>query len=188
MGIGLWILLGFSALVIITIGWVIGMYNMLVMALQTIKNQWSNIKTEYQRRADLILNLAESVKSYKKFEKSTMVELAAARSGKFGNTTAEEMKKMKGLEGVFGRLIATYENYPDLKSNTVYMSLMDELKMTENRVNIARTDYNELVRDYNILIRAFPGIIFARMFGYADEQFFELDNPADAKSPRIKLD
>jgi LemA protein len=169
-------------------GWLIGVYNMIIMGLQTIKNQWSNVKTEYQRRADLFYNLAEAVKSYKKFEKSTMVELAQARSGNFGKGGLKsEMEKMKGLDKIFHGLYAVSEAYPQLKANESYKTLMDEVKLTENRINIARTDYNELVRDYNILIKTFPNFLVANWWGYKDEPFFENDPESD-KAPKMSLE
>lgn len=169
-------------------GWIIGVYNRIVMALQTIRNQWSNVKTEYQRRADLFYNLAEAVKSYKIFEKSTMVELAQARSGNFGKGgLKDEMQKLKGLDKIFHGLYAVAESYPQLKANETYMNLMEEVKNTENRINIARTDYNELVRDYNIFIKTFPNMLIANWWKYTEEPFFE-NEAGTEKAPKMKLD
>jgi LemA protein len=92
---------------------------------------------------------------------------------------------MKGLDGFFSKLIATYENYPQLKSSELYLKLMDENKLTENRVNIARTDFNELVRDYNILVTTFPNAIVARMFNCEEKIFFEVDSEEYNKAPRL---
>jgi len=170
---------------IIVFGWAIGLYNMIIMAGQLIKNQWSNVKTEYQRRADLLYNLAGAVKDHKEFEKDTFTHIAEARNGHFGKGMTEEMKNMKGLDGLFSKLIATYENYPQLKSSELYLKLMDENKLTENRVNIARTDFNELVRDYNILITTFPNSIVARMFNCEEKIFFEVDSVEYNKAPRL---
>lgn len=175
-------------LIIILVGWLIGVYNMIIMALQTIRNQWSNVKTEYQRRADLFMNLAEAVKSYKIFEKSTMVELAQARSGNFGKGGLKsEMQKLKGLDKIFHGLYAVSESYPQLKANENYQTLMSEVQMTENRINIARTDYNELVRDYNIFIKTFPNFVVARWWNYNEEPFFEAEAGSE-KAPKMKLD
>jgi len=171
--------------VIIIVGWAIGLYNMIVMAGQLIKNQWSNVKTEYQRRADLLYNLAGAVKDHKEFEKDTFIHVTEARNGHFGKGMTEEMKNMKDLDGFFSKLIATYENYPQLKSSELYLKLMDENKLTENRVNIARTDFNELVRDYNILITTFPNAIVARMFNCEEKVFFEVDSVEYNKAPRL---
>ena len=171
--------------VIITFGWGVGLYNMIIMAQQMINNQWSNVKTEYQRRADLLYNLAGAVKSHKEFEQDTFIHIAEARNGNFGKGKDKEMQTLKGLDGFFSKLIATYENYPQLKSSELYAKLMDENKMTENRVNIARTDYNELVRDYNILITTFPNLFVARMFNCKEQVFFEVDDKAYNKAPRL---
>lgn len=182
-----WIIFGAAIIGVIAIsfGWAIGLYNMIIMALQMINNQWSNVKTEYQRRADLLYNLAGAVKSHKEFEQDTFIHIAEARNGNFGKGKMEEMKNLKGLDGLFSKLIATYENYPQLKSSELYQSLMDENKMTENRVNIARTDYNELVRDYNILIKTFPNLLIANAFNFKDQVFFEVDDKAYDKAPRL---
>lgn len=184
--IGLIILGILATFTLIIVGWIIGVYNMLVIAFQEVRNQLSNIKTEYQRRADLFINLMESTKSYKKHEKNTLVELTQARSGNFGKTPKEEIKKMKGLENVFARLLAIQENYPNLKADTIHTKLMDEIRITEDRINIARTDYNELVKDFNVLIKTFPNFIIANMLKYQSEPFFENDE-ASNKTVIMKL-
>jgi len=185
-----YIILGISAaiigLVLLICGWLVGVYNMLVIALQTLKNQWSNVKTEYQRRADLFYNLAASVKSYKNFEKDTMVQLAAARTGNFGKNKADEIKTLKGLDKTFAKFLLTYEAYPQLKASELYHDLNDELKMTENRINIARTDYNVLVRDYNILLTTFPNVLVASKFGFNAETFFESEAGTE-KAPKLDM-
>lgn len=167
-------------------GWLIGLYNTFVTAVQDIKNQWSNVKTEYQRRADLFMNLVESVKAYTKFEKETLTQVIQARSGNFGKTQAEEMKKLKGLDGVFGRLMVVFERYPKLKAGEQYKDLMNEIRITEDRINIARTDYNSLVRDYNVLIKMFPNNKLAQMFGYTESVFFENEKGTE-KAPKIDM-
>lgn len=185
------IILLVAAVVLFTIlgvaGWAIGTFNVFRIGQQDIKTQWSNILAEYQRRADLFYNLAEAVKSHKNFERSTLVEVIAARSGKFGEVKATQMKKLKGLDGVFQRLMVLFERYPKLVSHKHYDKLMEEVRISEDRVNVARTDYNEIVGDYNKLVTTFPKNIIAAMFKFATEEFFKNEQGTE-KAPKIKLD
>lgn len=168
------------------VGWAIGSYNTFRVGQQDIKTQWSNICTEYQRRADLFYNLVQAVKSYKNFEKDTLTQVIAARSGNFGVTKADQMKKLKGLDGVFQKLMVLFERYPKLQSNEQHNKLMDEVRITEDRINIARTDYNEIVGDYNKLVLTFPKNIIAGMFKFMVEEFFK-NEPETNKAPKISL-
>lgn len=164
----------FSFVFFFLFGWIISGYNHLVNGKVSIETQFSNIKTEYQRRADLFYNLVIAVKSHKKFEKETLTEVIKARSGAFLNSGSrtEQFKKMKDLDGIFGRLLAVFEQYPNLKSNEQHNKLMDEVRITEDRINVARTDYNDIVRTYNIYVKSFPSNIIAKMFAYKSEVFF----------------
>jgi LemA protein len=168
------------------VGWAIGTYNTFIVAVQDIKTQWSNIKTEYQRRADLFYNLVEAAKGYMKHERETLTKVIEARAGNFGPTKLKEMSKMKDLEKVFSKLAVVFERYPKLKANEQVNELMAEFNKTENRINIARTDYNALVRDYNIYVRTFPKNIIARHFSFKVEQFFE-NEPETNKAPKISF-
>lgn len=183
-----WIILGaIIFLLLVIIGSIIGTYNTLVTAFQDIKNQWSNILTEYQRRADLFMNLVESVKAYTKFEKSTLEEVTRARSGKFKGDQESQMKQLKNLDSIFSSMKVTFERYPDLKVGKLYAQLMVEVSETENRVNIARTDFNAIVRDYNIYIKRFPTSILANMFNYNEYSYFEAEESVK-KSPKLNFD
>lgn len=185
------IVLGLVGILIIsilaTVGWVIGTYNTGKTGQQDIGNQWSNIKTEYQRRADLFLNLVETVKSYKKFEKSTLVEVIQARSGNFGKNQKEEIKNMKGLDKTFNRLMLLTESYPTLKANEQHNQLMEEIRITEDRINICRTDYNAIVRDYNVFVTTFPNTILTTYFGFTKQEFF-INEDYTNSAPKIQLD
>ena len=169
-----------------SVGWTIGSYNTFRIGQQDIKTQWSNIETEYQRRSDLFCNLVESVKSYKIFEKTTLVDVISARSGNFGRTKMEQMSKMKGLDGMFQKLLLLVERYPKLKANEQHNKLMDEIRITEDRINVARTDYNEIVGDYNKLVMTFPKNIVAGMFRFKTEEFFE-NEASTTSAPKINL-
>jgi LemA protein len=149
------------------------------------------LKTEYQRRADLFYNLVQSVKSHKNFEKETLIEVIKARSGKFGDTKAQEMKSMNkmdsGMAGLLGKLNVVFEQYPNLKSSEQHNKLMDEIRITEDRVNIARTDYNDTVREYNNYVQMFPSNILASKFQFKGEIFFENEEESN-KPVRIDLE
>jgi len=173
-------------IVITSVSWVIGKYITFVIARQDINNQWSNVKTEYQRRADLIGNMAEVATTYSSFEKDTMVLVTQARNINFAGTKSEEMTQMNGIDSAISRLLVVFEKYPELKSIEQYNRLSAELQRTENRVQIARTDYNSLVRSYNILIDKFPNSILAGWFGYSEESFFE-SQPGTEQAPKLNL-
>jgi LemA protein len=170
------------------LGWGIGRFNMFRIAQQDIKTQWSNIKTEYQRRADMFMNLVEATKSYKLFEKETLIGVTQARQGTklIGSNTKAEMKKLNGLDAMFQKLMVVFERYPKLKSNEQHNALMKEVRITEDRINIARTDYNRIVNDYNVLATTFPANIIAGIFRFETADYFENDESSN-KAPKIDL-
>lgn len=176
-------ILGFLFLVLI--GWVIGGYNVFVAGRQNIKTQWSNIKTEYQRRADLLYNLVEAVKSHKKFEKETLIEVVKARKGNFGNSKQSEVKSMKKMDNAFSKLFSglniVFERYPELKSSEQHNKLMEEIRVTEDRVQIARTDYNDIIRRYNLSVKLFPSSILANTFKFVVEEYFKNDEESEGQ-------
>lgn len=183
-----WIIFGaIIFLLLVCIGSIIGIYNTLIIATQDAKNQWSNILTEYQRRADLFMNLVESVKAYTKFEKDTLTEVTRARSGNFGNTQESQMKNLKQLDSIFAGMRIQIEKYPDLKAGKLYSQLMEDVKETEDRVNIARTDYNDIVRNYNIYCMRFPTSLFANMFKFSEMKYYEAEQGVE-KAPKIDLE
>lgn len=169
-------------------GWFIGSYNTMVVAQQDMKTMWGNVKAEYQRRADLIINLANSVKGFMKHEKDTLTQVMQARAGNFGKTKAEEIKNMQGIDKTLNRLMLLSESnaYPNIKADGLTRQLMDDITQTEDRVNIVRTDYNNVVRDYNILIKVFPKNMIAGWFGFLPEIFYENDSTSD-KAPVVNL-
>jgi len=170
-----------------TAGWAIGTYNWFVNLKQSVKTQFSNIKTEYQRRADLFANLATSVKSHKKFEKATLTAVIEARSKGITGTVPQQLKKMKGMDAMFSKLLAVFERYPELKSIEQFNKFIDEVRITEDRVNIARTDFNDIVREYNIGIKVFPKSIIANIFKFAEEKFY-MNNPSSEEEESYKVD
>lgn len=177
------IIIGFT-IIVITTG--IHTYNNMIIAKTDVQTQWSNTLSEYQRRADLFYNLAETTKSYAKFEQDTMTAVIKARSGTWGTNKAEQMQNIEITENAFIKMMAVWEAYPNLKANEQYNQLTSELKNTENRIQIARSDYNGVVRNYNIYIKKFPNNIIASMFNFQEENMFE-NEPETNKSPKINM-
>lgn len=173
--------------ILILIGWVAGTYNDLVTDVQDIETQFSNIKTEYQRRADLFYNLVESVKSHVKFEKSTITEVTRLRNVTLGKEPKVAKKQMAQMDGAFARLLATFEAYPKLQSVQLYQQTMEELRITEDRVNVARTDFNDVIRVYNTKVKTFPSNIIARMYGFIIKEYF-MNEPSTDKCPKISYE
>lgn len=157
-------------------GWLIGVYNTIVTGKNDYEGMLQDLRAEYQRRADLFLNLGKTVKSHVTFEKGTMVELAKARAGiKEGITPA----KMKKLDSIFAGMKIQLEAYPELKSHTLYGKLMTEITLTEDRINQARGEMNNIAEDFNTYIEKFPTNIAAGMFHAEKMQYIELGKGAD---------
>ena len=185
----LWIIIGVViAICLMIAGWMTGFYNTVIDASEDIKGQWADILTEYQRRADLFMNLINTVKSSKNFEKETLVELTKARSGisDIKNDKPKQMQTMKTLDHVFHGLKLHVEAYPDLKSVGLHSQLMNDIKETENRINAGRGEYNNIVEDYNTYIKTFPNLILRKLFSFSCEEYFETSKDLSA-APEIKL-
>ena len=176
----------FVFLLLTFLGWVWGGYNVFVRGKQNIKTILGDIKAEYQRRADLFYNLVEATKSYAKFEKDTLTQVIAARNSNFGKTPKENLAKMKQLDGLFSKLMVVVERYPNLRATEEYKTLMEETKTTENRIEIARTEYNNVVRQYNLSVMSFPSNILAGMFHFLEEEYFENEQGTNS-SPKMNL-
>ena len=158
----------------------IGGYNSLVSKETTVEEQASNIDTQLQRRADLIPNLVSTVKGYTDHETEVFAAVNEAREKLMSaGTMAEKSEANDQVSNALGKLIAIAENYPELKSDTVYINLMDELAGTENRISYARKSYNEAVASYNKAIKKFPGVLFANMFGFEKADMFEAAEGAE---------
>jgi len=162
-------------------------YNRIVTAEQSVDSSWAQVENNLQRRGDLIPNLVETVKGYASHEKEIFESVAEARSRLAGATTPQEASAANaGLSSALGRLLAIAENYPDLKANQNFIRLQDELAGTENRIAVARRDYNEQVRQFNTMIVRFPANMVAGLFGKKTRDYFEVD--ADKKeAPKVKF-
>ena len=157
---------------------VIMIYNGLVRARQQVKEAWSNIDTHLKRRYDLIPNLVETVKGYAKHEAETLEAVIKARNVAMGNQnadTAERAKDETVLSGTLKSIFALSETYPDLKANQNFLELQQEITDTEDKVQAARSFYNTAVLALNSRIETFPSNLFANIFGFKKEMFFELD-------------
>ncbi len=145
----------------------IGLYNSVKSAKIEVDTQYGQVENQIQRRADLIPNLVNTVKGYMQYEEKVLTEVTAARTKVAGAASPEEMAAAdQELTGALGRLLAVVENYPTLKSDAHFTELMREIAGSENRIAVARRDYNNAVREYNITVSTFPGNIFAGMMGY----------------------
>ncbi len=165
----------------------ISTYNGLVSGQTAIEEQSANIDTQLQRRMDLIPNLVKTVKSFTEHESEVFEQVTAAREKLMNaDSMAEKAEANEEVTGALNNLIAIAESYPELKSDSVYTGLMDELAGTENRIAYARENYNNAVSEYNRNIRRFPAVIFAGMLGFEKAEFFEADEAA-ATAPQVDL-
>jgi len=156
--------------------WVVGFNNTAVEKQETAKTQWANVESAYQRRADLIPNLVNTVKGYASHEKETLEGVIEARANATKttidptNVTPEQMaafqKAQSGLSGALSKLMVVVEKYPDLKANQNFLELQSQLEGTENRINVERNRYNATAKDYNVFTRKFPGKFLAGMLGF----------------------
>lgn len=157
----------------------IGLYNSVKSAKIEVDTQYGQVENQIQRRADLIPNLVNTVKGYMQYEEKVLTEVTAARAKVAGAASPEEMAVAdQELTGALGRLLAVVENYPTLKSDAHFTELMREIAGSENRIAVARRDYNNAVREYNITVSTFPGNIFAGMMGYGPLAPFAADEAA----------
>ena len=167
-----------GVLLLVVIGF-ISTYNSLKTAYIEVGAQYGQVENQIQRRADLIPNLVNTVKGYMKYEEKTLKEVTEARTRVMGAGTPEEMAAAnEQLSGALGRPIAVAENYPDLKADAHFTELMREIAGTENRISVARRDYNEAIKRYNVKIETFPGNMFAGMMGYSPMKQFEAEEKA----------
>ena len=169
-------------------GWIVGTYNNLVRMDQLANTLWSQVETQYQRRMDLIPNLADSVKGYMAHEQKVFDDIAQARTHYAGAVKLDDKVQAQGaLEGALARLMVIMENYPNIKADQTVRGLMDELAGTENRVNVARQRFNEGVLEYNIYIKSFPSNILAGWYNYKEKALFKSEQGTE-KAPKINLE
>lgn len=171
-------------------------YNSMVSQEEAVGTAWSNVENQYQRRADLIPNLVNTVKGYAAHEKETFDAVVSARAKATQTTvsiddlTPEKMEAYQRAQGEVGsalsRLLAVTENYPELKANENFQTLQAQLEGTENRISVERRNFNDVAREYNTSIRRFPKKIFAGMFGFEKRPYFEAQEGTE-KAPEVKF-
>src|SRR6201991_4035231 len=171
-------------------------YNSMVKMDENIKAKWGAVESQYQRRADLIPNLVNTVKGVANFEKSTLVDVTNARAKATAITvdptklTPETIQKYQAAQGqlstALGRLLVASEKYPELKATENFTGLQAQLEGTENRIAVSRRDFNEAVQAYNTKIKSFPSNILANMFGFAPKGYFQADAAA-ANAPKVQF-
>ena len=190
--------LGAVALAVLVVAlWAVGSYNGIVGKNEAVKTAWAGVENQYQRRADLIPNLVEVVKGSSKFEKDTLLAVVEARA-KVGQVTLGKgvledpaaFKKFEeaqgGLSSALSRLMVVVEKYPELKSTQGFRDLQVQLEGTENRVAVARMDFNNAAQDYNTAIKRFPGALVAGFGGFKERPYFAAA-PEAAKAPAVKF-
>jgi LemA protein len=173
--------------VIIPLLYLKGTYNNLVRMDEGVKGAWAQVENQLQRRYDLIPNYVETVKGYAKHEKEVFVRVTEARSRAAGATKIEDkIGANNALSSALARLLVVVERYPDLKANTNFIRLQDELAGTENRIAVERRRFNETVKAYNTHIRSFPTNFIANMFGFEKAAFFEVAKKKQ-EAPQVKF-
>ncbi len=173
-----------------------GTYNNAVKKDETVKAAWSQVENQYQRRADLIPNLVNTVKGYANFEQQTLQAVVEARANatkvtiKADELTPENIQRFEQAQGALsstlGRLLAVAENYPDLKANQSFLDLQKQLEGTENRISVERKKFNDTVNAYNSYIRQFPTNLIAGIFGFSPKGYFQ-SAPGSEKAPEVKF-
>ena len=189
-----WIIAGVVILALVL--WGVSGYNSLVGMDEEVNGKWANVETQYQRRSDLLPNLVSTVKGYAAHEKSTLEAVMAARSQATqvkidpSNCTPQQLAAYQKAQGdvttALGKLLAISENYPKLKANENFLELQSQLEGTENRINVARKDFNDAAKKFNMSIRRFPKSIIASMCGFEKRSYFEAEAGAD-KAPKVEF-
>ena len=194
------LVIGFVVIAVIVVGllfWAVGVNNQLVGLEQNVNEKWAQVQNVYQRRADLIPNLVETVKGFATQERTVLTEVTQARASASGIRLTPEMLNdpqamakfqaaQSQLSGALSRLLVTVERYPELKSNANFLALQTQLEGTENRITVERQRYNEAVREYNTRLRLFPGGLIAGVMGFKQKAFFEAA-PGSETPPKVKF-
>jgi len=182
------------AVILLFGGCACGRYNGMVTADQSVQNMWGNVETQYQRRTDLYNSVIKVIEGSANFEKSTLTAVIQARA----NATAihvnvndsaslgQYQRAQAQLSGSFSRLMAVAEAYPDLKTTQQFQNFQTQIEGTENRINVARRDFNAAVNDYNLKVRTFPNNIFAGIFNFHEKPYYKAD-PGSENAPDIQF-
>jgi len=186
MGIFGWVILGIIVLLIL---YAIGLYNRLVRLRALVKEGFSGITVQLRRRADLIPNLVEAVKGYATHEREVFEGVSKARAASMNAGSVEATAQADAqLTGMLGRLFAVAEAYPELKANTNFLQLQDQLANVEGELQNSRRYYNATVRDLNTSVQSFPAVIVARPMGFTEEPFYQDEDPVIQSAPKVSFD
>jgi len=190
-----WLIIG--GILLILVIWSVSSYNGLVGVEADAKTAWSKVESSYQRRNDLIQNLVNTVQGAADFEKSTLTEVTEARAKATSinidpsKATPEQLAQFQeaqnGVMGAFSKLLVSVERYPDLKATQNFRDLQSQIEGTENRINVERDRYNDAVNIYDIKMKKFPTVIFAKLFGFNEMSRFKADAGAE-KAPKVQFD
>ena len=174
--------------VVLAAFWLLGVYNGLVPLKENVNTAWAQVETQYQRRFDLVPNLVSTVKGAAAFEQETLTQVTAARTQWMQAGSREDQITAAGnFDSALSRLLVTVESYPQLQATQAFRDLMTQIEGTENRISVARMDYNNAVRDYNVRVRRFPAALFAGLFGFAPEEPFG-SLPGAENAPSVNFD
>jgi LemA protein len=174
-------------IVIAVVLWIVSYYNRIIVYENRIDNNWGQIDVQLKRRADLIPNLMETVRGYMQHERGTLEAVTQARAGLMAAKTPQQsMEANNMLTSTLKTLFAVAENYPDLKANTNFLQLQDELTHTEDKISYARQHYNDSVLAFNNTIETFPGVIFARRMGKTEKPMLQIPE-ASREVPKVKF-
>ena len=162
------------AAIVLLFGWGYLSYNGFVTSSEAVDGSWAQVETQYQRRVDLVPNLVATVKGAAQFEQDTLTAVTAARTQWMESSgRSERVAAANGMEGALSKLLLTVESYPQLQATQAFRDLMTQLEGTENRIAVARKDYNEQVQSYNVKVKRFPAMILAKLFGFPPAEFFD---------------
>lgn len=174
------------AIIILLAIYVISIYNNLVKSRQRVRNAWSQIDVQLQRRFDLIPNIVSTIKGYVKHEESTLTKIAELRTAWANASTVSQKAELnENLSGALKTIMAVSESYPDLKANTNFINLQEELSNTENKISMSRQIYNDTVTKYNTNIELFPSSIVAGMFNFLPEDLFKAESDESRKNVKV---
>ncbi len=177
-----------GAVAVAAVLYVIIVYNRLVRSRNLVREGWSGIDIQLRRRADPVPNLVETVRGYATHEKGLLEEIAAARERSIAaRRVGDQERAERALEGALGRLFAVAEAYPELKADANFRQLQSQLAEIEDQLQLARRYYNGTARDQNTLVQSFPSNIVARLFGFGEEEFFEIEDPAARMAPQVSF-
>jgi LemA protein len=188
-------LLVIGALVLMLVFWGCSGYNNLVKGDQNVKKTWGNVETNYQRRTDLYSAVIKTVEASANFEKGLLKDVVEARA-KLGSVTVnvddqaslDRYQQAQGqMRGAFSNLMGYVENYPDIKTTQAFRDFQTQIDGTENRINVARQDYNKAVENYNLKVKRFPGNLMAGIFGFSEKAYYKSE-PGSDKAPDVNFD